>query len=235
MIPALPNKPLAQEVIAVTAASRGFGYAIAKTLGLAGASVITIDAESEACRSIAAELEGLGVTSVPIKADVSTLLDVELMFSKVSALFGSLTGLVHVAAGSSHTEYERLQDWEWSELFADYVKSSHFLLQGIMRHTSSAWATIVLPPQNEKSPQIASLRGALSGLIKALASKGLRVNGLTPSRLSSGLQLDTPLAQAVLALSLPDSRVLQGSLLDVVLPPAPTQRFAVPGGSGIME
>jgi 3-oxoacyl-[acyl-carrier protein] reductase len=224
----VPTNMLANSVIAVTNAGHGFGHAVAKALAKAGATVIVVDTNPEAAASVASELEALGAQSIPIKGDFSVQLEVNNTFAKMLELFGSLTGIVHVADGTSSTSFQQLSEGEWSELFEQHARSSYLLARTMARASRNAWGIIVLPPAHNQQPQTRALRGCLSELIAGLAAKGVRINGLIPSRASAGLDLDAPLAQAAVSLAIPSSSAMGGAVINVTLAPAPEARSNVP-------
>jgi 3-oxoacyl-[acyl-carrier protein] reductase len=225
---AAPMNMLTNSVIAVTNAGHGFGHAVAKALARAGATVIVVDTNPEAAASVASELEALGAQAIPIKGDFSVQLEVNNTFAKMLELFGSLTGIVHVADGTSSTSFQQLSEGEWSELFEQHARSSYLLARTLARASRNAWGILVLPPAHNQQPQTRALRGCLSELIAGLASKGVRINGLIPSRASAGLDLDAPLAQAAVSLAIPSSSAMTGAVINVQLAPAPEARSNVP-------
>ena len=96
---------LAGKVAIVTGASRGIGQAIALALAQEGADVgLVARGVSEASEhsttiySVATEIKGLGMRVVPVKADVSSEQDVQVMVDKVVKELGGLDILVNNAA-----------------------------------------------------------------------------------------------------------------------------------------
>jgi NAD(P)-dependent dehydrogenase (short-subunit alcohol dehydrogenase family) len=221
-------KPLQNAVIAVTGAGRGYGHAIGRAVGAAGASVIVVDADAEAAAAVASELEALGAQAIPIKGNFSVQLEVASTFEKMLEIFGALTGVVHLADGVSHTKFRRLHEAEWSDLLDHHARSSYLLLQSLGLKAKGAWATLVLPPADGLEPQVRALRGLLCGLVEGLSESGVRANGLIPSRPSGGLEADALLAQAALALALPHTRGLSGASLHVALPALPDPLAGLP-------
>lgn len=212
----------------MTGAGRGFGHAIARAFGLAGATVVVVDADASAAAVVASELESFGAPAIPIKADFAVQVEVATTFEKMLEIFGRLAGVVHLADGVSYTKFRRLHQGEWSDLLDSNARSSYLLLQALGRQASGAWATLVLPPSDGTEPQTRALRCALCGLVEGVADAGMRANALVPSRTPGGIEADALLARAAVALALPESRGLSGASLSIALPALPDPREALP-------
>jgi NAD(P)-dependent dehydrogenase (short-subunit alcohol dehydrogenase family) len=237
---AAPNAPsdfLAHRVIAVTGAGRGFGHVVARHLAQAGATLILIDSDASAAAMVASEIEqarrnapasrsvaaGAGAQAIPIKADLGSQLEVASTFEKISALYGALDGLVHLAAVESKTSFRRLYPGEWNEVFDSQMRAAYLVMHHLVRFCPNAWSLMVLPPEREQDEaQTLALRGALAGLLKGLAKGGMRTAGLVPSRAAGGLESDARLAQVATALAWLGG--VPGALVPVQLPPLPSLR-----------
>jgi 3-oxoacyl-[acyl-carrier protein] reductase len=160
------QKPLSDSVIAVSGAGRGFGHSIAKALGLAGAVVIAIDADPEAAALTASELERLDIEAIPVKGDGAVQLEVKRIFDKVLEIYGSVSGLIHVADAASITPFKKLLEAEFNEMLESQARSSYLMLQALMKRAPNAWATLVLPPLDNNEPHTRALRSYLSGLVR---------------------------------------------------------------------
>jgi 3-oxoacyl-[acyl-carrier protein] reductase len=221
-------KPLADSVIAVSGAGRGFGHSIARALGLAGAVVIAIDADPEAASLTAAELERLGIEAIPVKGDGAVQLEVKRIFDKILEIYGSVTGLIHVADTASVTPFKKLLEAEFNEMLEGQARSSYLMLQALMKRAPNAWATLVLPPSDNNEPHTRALRSYLSGLVGGLADMGVRANALIPSRGAGGLEFDARLGESALSLALPAARGITGQTISVTLSPLPERKKFIP-------
>jgi 3-oxoacyl-[acyl-carrier protein] reductase len=230
MMPPLTTalKPLANTVIAVTSAGRGFGHSIAKALSIAGATVICVDANPEAASLTAAELERGGAQSIPIKGDSSVQLEVAQTFNKMLEIYGSINGLVHIADESSNTPFKKLLEGEFTEMLETTARSSYLMLQTLLKRCPNAWATLVLPPQANNEPQTRALRSYLSGLVGGLSETGMRVNALVPSRAAGGLEFDSRLGESAVSLALTASRGITGQTIGVTLSAVKDVRSNIP-------
>ncbi len=221
-------KPLADTVIAVSGAGRGFGHSIAKALGLAGATVVAIDPNPEAAAQTAAELERLGISAIPVKGDTAVQLEVKKVFDKILEIYGSISGLVHIADGVSITPFKKLTEAEFNEMLETQARSSFLVLQALMRRAPDAWATLVLPPSDNNEPHTRGLRAYLSGIVGGLSDKGVRVNALVPSRIAGGIDFDARLGESALSLALSASRGITGQTIGVKLSVLPERKKLIP-------
>ena len=177
-------------VIAVTNAGHGFGLAVARAFGHAGANVIVIDQDGEDAAAVASEIEATGGRAIPIKADPMVQLEVSAMFEKSLQIFGVIEGLVHVADKTSQTAFPKMQESEWADLLDADARSSYLVLRALGRVARNAWATLVLPPDDHAEPQVCAVRGYLTEFVLGLAARGVRVNAIVPSRSAGSLELD---------------------------------------------
>lgn len=214
------------KIVMVTGAGRGFGRAIAHGYGRNGATVIAVDPDVELATGVASEVEALGATAIPIRGDMSVVLDVTSTFEKVEELFGLLDGIVHVTTAESKTPFVELLEGEWYDLMSQDVKSSLYVLQQGLRHLAGGgFVTIILPPAVRIEPHTVSVRKAVEGLIEGATRTfpGVRVNGVVPSRDPVGDPYDLPLVRAALGLGSMVSEGIRGVVLEVQLPEPPLE------------
>ena len=94
------EKKLQNQVAIVTGASSGIGSGVAKSLAMAGATVVVnypVDTTKAAAESVLDEILAAGGKGVTAKADVSKETDVQKMFSEVISQFGTVDILVNNA------------------------------------------------------------------------------------------------------------------------------------------
>ncbi|WP_293173579.1 SDR family NAD(P)-dependent oxidoreductase [Oceanithermus sp.] len=216
---------LAGRVVMITGAGRGYGRSIALAYGRNKATVVTVDPDVELATAVASEVEELGGTAIPIRGDMSVGLDVATTFNKIEELYGVLDGIVHVTHTVSQTPFVELLESEWYELLNSDVKSSLYTLQqGLKYLAGGGFVVVVMPPANNSEPHVASVRGAMRGLIEGSTQvfpKTVRVNGVIPSREAAGEEYDAPLARAVVALGSMVSEGIHGEVIGVELPEPP--------------
>ncbi|WP_018467753.1 SDR family NAD(P)-dependent oxidoreductase [Calidithermus timidus] len=216
---------LSGRIVMVTGAGRGYGRFIAHAYGRNGATVVTVDPDVELATGVASEVEALGATAIPIRGDMSVVLDVMTTFEKIEELFGMLDGIVHVTTAESKTAFVELLEGEWYDLLNADVKSSLYVLQQGLRYLSGGgFVTLVLPPLHREQPHVAAIRGAVTGLIEGatrIFPSNVRVNGVVPSRDPSSEEYDQALVRGTIGLGSMVSEGIRGQVMEVLLPEPP--------------
>lgn len=216
---------LSSRIVMITGAGRGFGRSIAHAYGRNGATVIAVDPDVSLATTVASEVEDLGATSIPIRGDMSVVLDVMSTFDKIEELFGLLDGIVHVTHADSKTPFVELLESEWYDLLNTDVKSSLYVMQHGLRYLNGGgFVTVVLPPSLRNQPHVLAIKGAVAGLIEGatrIFPENVRVNGVIPNRDASTEDYDQSLIRAALGLGSMVSEGIRGQLLEVLLPEPP--------------
>ncbi|WP_261664658.1 SDR family NAD(P)-dependent oxidoreductase [Deinococcus sp. Marseille-Q6407] len=221
VLPILHPTPrfLEGQVIAITAADRGFGRVMAQGLADAGATLVLVGKMGEQLAGLASLIERSGATAIPMQADVSVPLDWIKVQKRIVEIFGALQGVVHSADKRTHPSLTLLSENEWMDLFQANMKSSVGIAQTLLQRLPGSWLTIVGPHLDEGGLQGNTLRGGLRGLVDSAHSEGLRINLLLPSRSPSGEdELNIGVVNAVTALASPALMHLTGMCIDVPLP-----------------
>jgi len=176
----------------VTGASRGLGYAVARTLALEGCRV-AVNSRNRAALRLAAEQigaeSGLPVASLP--GDVgSPRLPARLVAGAVSAL-GGLDLLVCNAGGPPAGSFESFNEAAWSKAIDLSLMSHVRLIRAALPHLRRSGAASVLTVTSysvkQPIPNLVlsnSIRAATVGLTKTLAlelgREGIRFNSILP-------------------------------------------------------
>lgn len=115
---------LNDKVAIVTGGASGFGAAIARRLGQAGAAVMVADLNAEGAQRMAAELKAAGVRAAAIACDVSREADYRSMVDGTLAQLGGLHIVVN-NAGTTHRNQPLLDVDEatFDRVYAVNVKS----------------------------------------------------------------------------------------------------------------
>jgi citronellol/citronellal dehydrogenase len=111
--PPAAGKPLRDQVVFITGASRGIGRAIALAAARAGAHVVIAAKTTEphpklpgTIHTVAEEVRALGVEALPLALDVREEIAVQDAFAAVAQKFGRVDALVNNAGAISLTNIE---------------------------------------------------------------------------------------------------------------------------------
>ena len=132
-------KRLAGCTALVTGAGRGVGKGIALALAQAGCRVAVNDlfdddADAAATQRTVAEIEALGVDSLPVRADVRIRADVEAMFEQVLTRFSTLDILVNNAGVQTWQPLLEVSEADWDRVIDTNLKGTFLCTQVAGRH-----------------------------------------------------------------------------------------------------
>jgi len=126
-----PSFDLTGRVALVTGGSRGIGRAIALGLANAGADVAICGRTEETLKSTATEIENLGRKSLPIKADVAKVDDINRMVSKIIAECCHIDILVNAAGLNIRKPAIEYTEEEWDFILNANLKGIFFCCQAV--------------------------------------------------------------------------------------------------------
>lgn len=190
----------------VTGGARGIGKSIATALTEAGADVAIVDVDIEEARRTADALAVNGTRTTAIRTDVTDPGQVARMVDEVVAAFGGLdvafcnAGICMniPAADMTADQWKKVIDINLTGVFLTAQAAGRQMLKqgngGSIINTASMSAHIVNVPQPQCSYN-ASKAGVIQ-LTKSLAvewaSKGIRVNSISPGYIGTELTLNSP-------------------------------------------
>jgi 3-oxoacyl-[acyl-carrier protein] reductase len=179
---------LKDKTILVTAASKGLGYSVAKTLVQEGAQVIICSRSED---SLKKAISSLGNQSQYIIADLSKSADIDNLVSQVKEITPKLDGLFVNAGGPPPGTFSDITDKDWQATF-------ELTLMSAVRLTRNAFPLL----QESESPSILystsisvkqpienlllsnSMRAAVIGMMRTLVDEigpmGIRINAICP-------------------------------------------------------
>jgi 3-oxoacyl-[acyl-carrier protein] reductase/pteridine reductase len=147
--------PLEGKVALVTGAARRIGRGIALRLASEGADVaITYRSSKQDADSLVREITGLGRNAVALRADVTSVADLQAAIESAAAFRGRLDILVNNAGMFSPATVAALTEAQWDTMLATNVKSQFFAAQAAAPHLRRAG--------NGKIINLASLGGLLA-------------------------------------------------------------------------
>lgn len=183
---------LNDKVAIVTGGASGFGAAIARRLGQAGAAVMVADLNAEGAQRMAAELKAAGVRAAAIACDVSREADYRSMVDGTLAQLGGLHIVVN-NAGTTHRNKPALQvtEDEFDRVYRVNLKSvywsaqlalPHFVTQGhgVMVNVASTTGVRPGPGLTWYSGSKAAMINLTKGLALEFARAGIRINAVNP-------------------------------------------------------
>jgi glucose 1-dehydrogenase len=189
----------------VTGANSGIGEAIARGLAEAGAAVVVnYVAGDERAQKVVDEIRAMGGRALAIKADVSSEEQVQAMFARAIAEFGTVDILVNNAGLQQDAPLHEMTLAQWRKVIDVNLTGQflcareavrEFLRRGVVPELScSAGKIICVSSVHDVIPwaghaNYAASKGGVSMLMKTmaqeLAMKKIRVNGLSPGAIKT--------------------------------------------------
>lgn len=214
----------------VTGANSGIGEAVARALAQAGAKVaINYVSGPQDARRIAEELQSEGADAIALQADVSSEGQVEAMFERVIAQWGSVDILVNNAGLQRDAPLHRMSIADWQQVLNVNLTGQflcaraavrEFLQRGVDPAVSVAAGKIIcMSSVHDVIPwaghvNYAASKGGVSMLMKSMAQElaphQIRVNAISPGAIKTPINReawDTPEAEAKLLKLIPHGRV----------------------------
>jgi 3-oxoacyl-[acyl-carrier protein] reductase len=184
---------LEKRTILVTAASRGLGLGVAKSLVNEGARVI-ICGRNEA--SLKSAVDSLGENAEYLVADVSKPEDVSMLLEHVKSNYGILDGLFVNAGGPPPGTFDTVSEADWESSFQLTLMSAVRLTKEAlpMLNKSDSASILYSTSISVKQPignllLSNSMRPAVIGMMRTLAEEigpqGIRVNAVCPGYINT--------------------------------------------------
>ncbi len=182
---------LRQQVVLVTGAARGLGWAIARLAAQAGATVLLNDLNPDALLGRVAELEADGLLGVATPFDVRDRDAAAQAIDGAVRQLGRIDVVVNNAGVQNRKPFTEYTLPEWQAIMATHVEGSFNVSQAAAKHMiaqgSGRIIMIVSLAANTIRGTVvpyASAKGALTSMMRALASelgpKGITCNAVGP-------------------------------------------------------
>ena len=190
---------LTGKVAIVTGAGQGIGRAIATAFAEAGANVVLAgmnvkdpEASESQLRGVAADLEKLGVTTLPIVVDMRRPQDVQDMVREAIAAFGKIDILVNNVGGTGLTPSIELSEEAWDAGIEENISTTFLGCRYVGAHMAKrrAGAIVNISSMDGRRPALhrahyGAGKAGVINLTETVAAElgpfGVRVNGIAPT------------------------------------------------------
>jgi glucose 1-dehydrogenase len=214
----------------VTGANSGIGKAVAIALGEAGADVVVnYVSDNPSPKEVMQVISGQGVQALAIRADISQETQVQAMFAKMLAEFGTIDILVNNAGLQRDAPLEEMTLAQWNTVIGVNLTGQflcareavrEFKRRGVVKDVSvSAGKIICMSSVHEFIPwsghvNYAASKGGVMLMMKTIAQEvapyRIRVNSICPGAIRTPINTDawsTPEAYSSLLTLIPYKRI----------------------------
>jgi NAD(P)-dependent dehydrogenase (short-subunit alcohol dehydrogenase family) len=192
------------KTVVITGGNSGIGLATAKLFAQEGAKVAISGRDQ---KTLDEAVRAIGKDTLAVKADVSSLADIDRLFAQVSAKFGKIDALFANAGIAKFAPANDSTEQLFDETFDINVKGLYFTLQKAIPYLNDN-AGIVLNSSvvNSLGTPGASVYAATKAAVRSLArtfaaelvGRGIRVNVVSPGPINTPIFGKTGLPQAAL-------------------------------------
>jgi 3-oxoacyl-[acyl-carrier protein] reductase len=187
----------------VTGASRGIGREIAVALAEAGAMVICAARDQAKLEAVVAEITAAGGQASAQVVDVSSRESIEALVSSTLTAHGRIDILVNNAGITRDNLLLRMKAAEWDEVIATNLTSVFIATQAVMKPMLKQRSgsivnigSVVGITGNGGQANYAAAKAGLIGFSKSVArevaSRGIRVNVVTPGFIDTDMTRAMP-------------------------------------------
>lgn len=219
------NYSLDKQVVVITGAARGIGFAIAEAFAKEHATVIIIDINPETTDLAAARLREAGYIAFGHAGNVTDGAGIEALFAELVATHGRIDCLVNNAGITRDNLVLRMKEEEWQLVLDINLKGSFICTQKVFKHMMKTRkgsiiniASVIGLMGNAGQANYAASKGGLIAFTKScakeFASRGVRVNAVAPGFIETEMTASlSPEVRAEYAKVIPLQKM--GSPLDV--------------------
>jgi len=187
------------KTVLITGASGGIGRALVRRFAGAGYQVAIHYFQNQASAEEAlAEVRRIGVKACCCQGDVSIPREVQDMVTYAEAELGEITHLVNNAGYSRQSLFPDISNEEWEHMFSVHVYGAFYcckaLIPAMIRrkkgsivNISSIWGRTGASCEVHYSAAKAALDGMTRALARELGPSGIRVNGVAPGVIRTGM------------------------------------------------
>lgn len=183
----------------ITGSSRGIGRTTAEEFAKRGVNIVIVDIDETVAKKTADEIKNhFGVETIGLKADVSKVEDVKVIFEESVKKFEKIEILVNNAGITRDNLLIRMKDEEWDSVLDINLKGSFLcsreavkvmskIKYGRIINIASVVAFIGNPGQVNYSASKAGLVAMTKTIAKEYASRGITVNAVAPGFIQTAM------------------------------------------------
>jgi len=186
------------KVAIVTGSSEGIGYGIAYRLAQEGAHVVINGRRKEQVQEAVEKIKSAGFEATGVVVDICKEGDRKALIEKTLKIgdHNKIDVLVNNVGAFNTINLLEASSSEWDDLFQVNVKSGWLLTKEAHKHIPSGGSVLFIssalgyvpgPPSSLYGVTKTLVFGVATALAKELASKGIRVNTLSPGTTSTPL------------------------------------------------
>jgi len=182
---------LAGKVAVITGGNSGIGLATAKEFSVQGARVVITGRDQ---RTLDAAAREIGGDVLAVRADASSLDEIDRLFTTVKEKFGKIDVLFVNAGIAEFTPLEAVTEEHFDSIMSINLKGAYFTIQKALPLlndnasvilNSSVVAHIGLPSASVYAASKAALLSLARTLSADLIGRGIRVNAVSPGPIST--------------------------------------------------
>jgi len=202
------NSNIDFQVVVITGAARGIGFAIAEAFATASATVLIIDIVPEAVEKAVAALQSRGAKVFGYVGNVTDSAGMEALFANIVAKYGSIDCLINNAGVTRDNLLIRMKEEEWQLVMDINLKGSFICTQKAFKHMMKARkgniiniASVIGLMGNAGQANYAASKGGLIAFTKScakeFAARNVRVNAVAPGFIET--EMTSTLSQEIRA------------------------------------
>jgi len=232
---------LAGQTVLVTGGSKGIGRAICLALAMEGANIIIAARNESKIKEIVDKLKKMGCKALAIQADVRNEEDVRHLISRTVDEYGRLDILINNAGVANKKRLEEITLEEYNEIMDTNLKGVFLCTKYAIPHIRNSENGKIINISSgaglhgipEFSVYCASKFG-VNGITESIASElegEIKVYSICPGGVGTDMYRSIytkrpalkpeHIAEKVLELVSPDSKVISGKIIEIQAPPLP--------------
>lgn len=194
---------LDKQVIVITGAARGIGYAIAEAFAAHSAQVVVIDLNQDAVDKAVQALTAKGYTAFGYLGNVTDATGIEELFARIVEEHGAIDCLVNNAGVTRDNLLLRMKEEDWQLVLDINLKGTFICTQKAFKHMMKARsgsiiniASVIGIMGNAGQANYAASKGGIIAFTKScakeFASRGVRVNAVAPGFIETEMTATLP-------------------------------------------